>query len=53
MIANHRSNKEIAEELGLSVRTIENRRAAICEKLGLSGANALLRFSFEHKVQVS
>jgi len=53
MIANHRSNKEMAEELGLSVRTIENRRAAICEKLGLSGTNALLRFSFEHKVQVS
>jgi DNA-binding NarL/FixJ family response regulator len=50
MIAKHYSNKEIASELGLSVRTVENRRAAICEKLGLHGPNALLRFAHEHKL---
>jgi DNA-binding NarL/FixJ family response regulator len=32
-----RSNKQIAEELGLSVRTVENRLQHVYEKLGIKG----------------
>ena len=49
MIAANKTSKEIAEELGLNFRTIENRRTSICEKLDLRGANALLKFALEHK----
>ncbi|MGH8999215.1 MAG: response regulator transcription factor, partial [Acidimicrobiia bacterium] len=36
-----RSNKEIADELFVSVRTIENRLGKIYEKLGVSGRTEL------------
>ncbi len=49
MIAANKSSKDIAAKLGLNFRTIENRRTAICEKLDLHGANALLKFALEHK----
>jgi DNA-binding NarL/FixJ family response regulator len=52
MIASQHSTRDIASELGLSIRTIENRRALICEKLGISGANALLKFALDHKHQL-
>ena len=53
LIAANRSTRDIAAELGLSVRTIENRRTAICEKLNLHGANALLKFALEHKADLA
>lgn len=49
MIADNKSSKEIADELCLHYRTIENRRTSICQKLGLRGANALLKFAFQNK----
>jgi DNA-binding NarL/FixJ family response regulator len=49
MIATNKSSKQIAAELGLNFRTIENRRTTICEKLQLHGVNALLKFVLEHK----
>ncbi|MDQ4121918.1 MAG: response regulator transcription factor [Acidobacteriota bacterium] len=48
-IAQHKSSKEIAEEMFVSVRTIEQHRANIAEKLNLRGNNALLRFALEHR----
>jgi DNA-binding NarL/FixJ family response regulator len=53
MIAAQHSTKDIASELRLSVRTIENRRTLICEKLGISGANALLKFALENKARIA
>lgn len=44
-LADYKTNKQIAVELGISVRTIENHRANICEKLGLQGSHALVRFA--------
>lgn len=44
-----KTSKEVADECGISFRTVENHRANICGKLGLSGTNALLRFALEHK----
>jgi DNA-binding NarL/FixJ family response regulator len=52
MIAASKSSKQIAEELFLHYRTVENRRTAICLKLGLHGANALLKFALQHKTEL-
>jgi DNA-binding NarL/FixJ family response regulator len=49
LIASDRTSKEIAEDLGLSVRTVENHRANICNKLDVRGSHALLKFAFEHR----
>jgi DNA-binding NarL/FixJ family response regulator len=48
-IARGLTSAEIAAVLGNSVKTIENHRSHICQKLGLSGPQALLRFALEHK----
>jgi DNA-binding NarL/FixJ family response regulator len=52
LIAEARSNKEIAETLFISVRTVEHHRSNICGKLGLTGKNALLTFALTHKSEL-
>lgn len=49
MIADYKSNKQIAEELFVHHRTVETHRANICQKLDLHGHKALLKFALEHK----
>lgn len=49
LIAEGKSSKEIGEELSIHYRTVENHRTNICRKLGIEGANALLRFALQHK----
>lgn len=49
LIAQGRTSKEVADDLAISYRTVENHRANICGKLGLSGTNSLLRFALEHR----
>ena len=49
MIAEDRTSKEIADELGLSPRTVENHRTNICAKLDVHGVHGLVKFAFEHK----
>lgn len=49
LISEKRSSKEIAEILFVSVRTVENHRNNICNKLDLHGPNALLAFALEHR----
>jgi len=43
-----RSNKQIAETLALSVRTVETHRLNIKRKLGIEGQAELIRFAVEH-----
>ena len=45
LIAAGRSNKAIAEELALSLRTVERHRSAIMSKLGFHNKAELLRFA--------
>lgn len=49
LVAGGLTSPDIAEELGNSVKTIENHRSSICGKLGLSGPQALLRFALENR----
>jgi len=47
-IAAGRSNKQIAETLALSVRTVETHRLNIKRKLGIAGQAELIRFAVQH-----
>lgn len=49
LVADGRTSPEIADVLFCSPNTVENHRASICRKLGISGKNALLKFALEHK----
>jgi DNA-binding NarL/FixJ family response regulator len=50
LIALGYSNKEIAEKLFLSVKTVETYKARIMEKLDLTTRAALVRFALQHKL---
>lgn len=52
LIAGNKLSREIAEELFISVRTVERHRLNICTKLDLHGSNALIRFALENKDQL-
>jgi len=49
MIAENKTSKEIADDLNVSFRTVQNHRSHMCEKLKLEGYNKLLQFAIEHK----
>jgi DNA-binding NarL/FixJ family response regulator len=48
-LVEHPANKEIADKLNISYKTVKNHRQNICDKLNLKGRGALLRFAMEHK----
>jgi DNA-binding NarL/FixJ family response regulator len=52
LLADNHTSREIAGKLYVSHRTIENHRANICQKLGLQGSHALLKFALENKSQL-
>jgi DNA-binding NarL/FixJ family response regulator len=52
LVAESLPNKEIAEKMFISVRTVQHHRAHICTKLGLTGLNALLTFALTHKSEL-
>ncbi len=49
-LAQGKSNKEVAVELGISVRTVETHRKNIRAKLGISSTAGLTRYALEHGV---
>jgi DNA-binding NarL/FixJ family response regulator len=49
LIAENKTSKEIAAQLFISHRTVENHRTNICQKLGIHGSNSLIKFALEHK----
>jgi DNA-binding NarL/FixJ family response regulator len=49
LLAEMKTSQQIAEELGISAKTVSNHRNNASEKLGLRGAHALLRFALEHR----
>jgi DNA-binding NarL/FixJ family response regulator len=52
MLAENMTNKEIAEKLFVSIRTVENHRLHICQKLDIKGPHKLLQFALEHKAEL-
>jgi len=51
LVAENKTNKEIAKALFVSIRTVENHRARMCLKVGVKGHNQLLLFAREHRTQ--
>jgi len=49
LLANGKSNKEAAEALGISVKTIETHRAAIMRKLGFTSIVGLVRYAVRER----
>jgi DNA-binding NarL/FixJ family response regulator len=49
MIADGLTSKDIADELFISFKTVENHRSNISNKLGLKGAHSLLKFALKNK----
>ena len=49
LISENKTTKEIANLLFLSPKTVERHRSNICDKLNITGNNALLKFVIEHK----
>ena len=52
MIAEDKTSREIADELSISVRTVERHRQNICDKLEIHGSNALMKFALANKEQL-
>jgi DNA-binding NarL/FixJ family response regulator len=52
LIAEYKTSKEIAAQLFISYRTVENHRTSICNKLGIHGSNALIKFALEHRYEL-
>ncbi|MEL6377263.1 MAG: response regulator transcription factor, partial [Pseudomonadota bacterium] len=49
-LAQGKSNKEVALDLDISVRTVETHRKNIKRKLGISSTAGLTRYAMEHGV---
>lgn len=47
LVGQYKTSREIAEQLGISIRTVQNHRNHITEKLNLRGRHALLHFAVE------
>ena len=50
LLAEGKSNKEVAETLGISVRTAETHRASILRKLNLDSFASLVRYAIRNKI---
>lgn len=49
LVAENKTSRAIAAELGISPRTVEAHRANICTKLNLHGSHSLLQFALENR----
>ena len=50
LVAEGHSSKEIAQLLGISLKTVETHRAAVMRKLNLSSSAALVRYAIRNKI---
>jgi len=52
LITESKTNREIADELFVSVRTVETHRYNICAKLDLNGPHALFKFAVNNRERI-
>jgi DNA-binding NarL/FixJ family response regulator len=52
LIAGYKTSREIAAELGISPRTVDNHRNNICAKLDIRRSHALVKFAIEHREEI-
>ena len=52
LIADYKTSREIADELSISVRTVDNHRSNISGKVGVAGSHALFKFAVQHRSQL-
>ncbi len=52
LISEHKTSREIAAELFISIRTVENHRNNICQKLALKGSHSLIKFALDNKSEL-
>lgn len=52
LITESKTNKEIADQLFIAVRTVETHRYNICSKLQLNGAHSLFKFAIQNKDRI-
>lgn len=50
LLAEGNGNKEVADQLGISVKTVETHRAAIMRKLGLHSIGELVRYAIRNHI---
>lgn len=50
LVAEGRTNQDIADQLALSIKTVQTHRANMMEKLGLRDITHLVRFAVRHKL---
>jgi DNA-binding NarL/FixJ family response regulator len=50
LIAEGHSNKQIANVLNISLKTVETHRAAVMRKLNLSSSASLVRYAIRNKI---
>ena len=50
LLADGKSNREIASSLGISIKTVETHRSAIMRKLGLQSITDLVRYAIRNKI---
>lgn len=53
LIAEDKTSREIGEILFIHPRTVDNHRTNICQKLGIHGSHALLRFALKHQSELA
>lgn len=52
LVAEYKTSGDIADVLCISRRTVESHRTHICQKIGLHGSHALMKFALERKASV-
>ena len=52
LISEYKTSKQIADELCIHHRTVDNHRTNISAKLGLHGTHALIKFALQHKSEL-
>ncbi|MEW6127274.1 MAG: response regulator transcription factor [Acidobacteriota bacterium] len=52
MISEQKTSRQIADELYISIRTVENHRNNICHKLHLKGTHSLVKFALDNKSEL-